>query len=348
MANKLRKTSIAALSVALAVSEREVQLLPAGEFRSTDGSGRPADVAAWRLDAASAARLIARMSAKANPLVIDYEHQTLNKEKNGQPAPAAGWFVGSALEWRDGEGLFALNPDWKARAIEYIAAGEYKFISPVFEYDLATGEVLDIQMAALTNRAGLEGMAAVALTALNDLPTKEASMPELLKKLLAALGLAETASEADALSALDVLQKKADQCDAKTAEVAAMTAQKPNPAEFAPVAAMQALQTQVAALTADLNGGKVAKVVDDALAAGKLHPAQKEWAIDLGRSNFSALTSFVEKTPAIAPLVGTQTGGTPPAGAGGTGTVALTAEQAEVAKALGLSVAQFAAGKLEV
>ena len=343
MANRIRKTSIAALAAALPASGQAVQLLPAGAFRSADGSGRPADAPHWKLDAAAAARLIARVAARANPLVIDYEHQTLYTEKNGQPAPAAGWFAGSALEWRDGEGLFA-SVDWTPAAAGHIADGEYKFISPVFEYDRATGEVLDLRMAALTNNPGLHGMAAVALTALNDFSTEEEPpVNETLKKLLAALGLAENIGEAEAVSAAVALKAKADSADGLNTQVAALKAQAPDPAKFVPVETMQQLQTQVASLTSRLNEGEVADVVEAALTAGKLLPAQKEWATELGRTNLAALKSYVEKTPAIAALGGMQTDGKDL----GDKNHQSTGADLAVMKALGLTAEQFAAGKQE-
>lgn len=344
MANSC-KTSVAALASALPTDGGAVQLLPAGTFRSSDGSGRPADAPHWKLDAASAARLIARVAAKANPLVIDYEHQTLYAEKNGQPAPAAGWFAGRALEWRDGKGLFATAPEWTPPAAAFIANREYKFISPVFDYDRASGEVLDIRMAALTNSPGLAGMAAVALTALNDFSTEEVPpVNETLKKLLAALGLAENTGEAEAVSAAVALKAKADSADGLNTQVAALKAQTPDPAKFVPVETMQQLQTQVASLTARLNEGEVADVVDAALTAGKLLPAQKEWAVELGKSNLAALRSYVEKTPAIAALGGMQTDGKDLGGDKGNQT---TSADLAVMKALGLTAVQFAAGKQE-
>ena len=344
MANPLRKTSIAALAAALPAAGQAVQLLPAGAFRSADGSGRPADAPHWRIDGAIAARLIARVVARANPLVVDYEHQTLYSEKNGQPAPAAGWFAGSALEWRDGEGLFA-SVDWTPAAAGHIADGEYKFISPVFEYDRSSGEVLDLRMAALTNNPGLHGMAAVALTALNDFSTEEdPPVNETLKKLLAALGLAENIGEAEAVSAAAALKAKADSADGLNTQVAALKAQAPDPAKFVPVETMQSLQTQVASLTARLNEGEVADVVEAALAAGKLLPAQKEWANELGKTNLAALKSYVEKTPAIAALGGMQSDGKNP---GGNATHQSTGAEMAVMKALGLTAEQFATGKQE-
>lgn len=344
--NPRSHTATAALTFEVTPGAREILILPAGEFAAADGSGRPAECAAWRLDAASAGRVIARAALRNSRMVVDYEHQTLRAEENGQPAPAAGWIDRASLAWREGLGLVAAV-EWTEKAAAMIAAGEYKYHSPVFNYDQRTGEVLALRHLALTNDPGLD-MPAVALRALNDLPTTEASMPELLKKLLAKLGLAETASEAEIEAAFDALQKKASDAEAKTAEVAALKSKAPDPAHYVAVATMHAMQQENTSLKTQLNQIEVDKVVTAALAAGQIAPVMKGWAEELGKSNLAALKSYVEKTPANPALAGTQTGGATPAGAGGTGTVALTAEQAEVAKALGLSVAQFAAGKLEV
>lgn len=332
------------MASALPADGQAVQLLPAGVFRASDGSGRPADAPHWRLDGAAAARLIARVAAKANPLVIDYEHQTLYTEKNGQKAPAAGWFAGKSLQWRDGVGLFAVDPEWTPAAAGHIASREYRFISPVFEYDRASGEVIDLRMAALTNNPGLSGMAAVALTALNDFSTEEnPHVNETLTNLLAAIGLAENAGEADALAAVAALKAKAESADGLTTQIAALKAQSPDPARYVAVETMQSLQTQVAALTVRLNDGEVGEVVEAALAAGKLLPAQKDWAVELGKSNLAALKAYVEKTPAIAALTGTQTGDKNPDA--GKGVAALTAEESAVAAQFGLSHEDFLRGK---
>ncbi len=100
-----------ACTVALA-AEREIQLLPAGEFAARDG--RPGKGGKWKIDAAIAAALIALAEARTTPFVLDYEHQTLHAERNGQPAPAAGWF--KTLEWREGKGLYATDVQWTERA----------------------------------------------------------------------------------------------------------------------------------------------------------------------------------------------------------------------------------------
>jgi len=302
----MKRIDIAILTFALG-GGRRVQLLPAGPlFRARDG--RPEKLPGYRIDAKIAAALIVKAAERQTPLVVDYEHQTLLAEKNGQPAPAAGWF--RTLEWVEGEGLFAIDMEWNTRALEMIAAGEYKFISPVFSFDTKTGAVLEIQMAAITNNPALDGMDAVAAHRFlsPDQPAEENRMNEMLKKLLAALGLQETATEADALSAVTALKAGADKVSGLETEVAALKAATPDPEKFAPVATMKALQAEVAALTAKLSGQELDGVIAEALKAGKILPAQETWARGLGGKDLASLKSYLETAPAIVPT-GSQSGG---------------------------------------
>ncbi len=119
-------------------------------------------VPSWRINALVAQRLMARHARRKTRAVIDYEHQTLRTEENGQPAPAAGWIA--ALEWREGSGLWA-RAEFTERAAKHIAAREYRYVSPVFRYHEATGEVLDLLMAAITNNPAIDGMAPMELQA---------------------------------------------------------------------------------------------------------------------------------------------------------------------------------------
>ena len=140
-----------------------VRILPAGACQSKDG--RPASVTQgrishWRLDASNAAAVIAARRNGEQGFVIDYEHQTLNKATNGQPAPAAGWFKG--LEWREGQGLFMVQIEWTERARAMISGGEYRYLSPVFGFDSQTGAVTYIHSVALTNDPALIGLADLA------------------------------------------------------------------------------------------------------------------------------------------------------------------------------------------
>ncbi|MGL6518732.1 phage protease, partial [Aeromonas caviae] len=170
------------------------QLLPVGPFKARDG--RPFDVPGghWQLDKSIATTLINRAKTLGQDILIDYDHQTLKVDQNGQPAPAAGWYNGDEIEWREGLGLF-IKPRWTDRAAAMVDAKEYRFLSAVFPYD-AQGRPLELRMTAITNDPGVVGMQALAaLSAQLIQPgqpatlTKENSMNELLKKLLAKLGI---------------------------------------------------------------------------------------------------------------------------------------------------------------
>jgi len=340
-----------------------VQYFPAGPFRS--GDTRPEDVPAWRIDAASAAQVIERFNERMarKPIVVDYEHQTLHKEKNGQPAPAAGW--PKSLEWVDGQGLFGMV-EMTARAAAEIDGKEYLYFSPVFAYSTVDGTVLEVLMGALTNDPGIERMQAlslmVAATAafLPSLdPPQEHSVNPLLKALLAALGLPETTTEEAALAACTAIRAQADaartalQLDggataatvtaACTSLRTAAASTTPDPAKYVPVAVVEELKTSVAALTAQVGERQVEDLIAPALKDGRLLPAQEAWARDLGKTNVAALTGYLKTAQPIAALTGTQTQGKPPVGdKDGHG---LTADELAVAAACGLTPEAYAKGK---
>ncbi len=141
------------------------RLLPAGHFRASDG--RPKDVSGWFLDGTIAAKLIREATTQIIDFVIDYEHQTLQAAQNGKPAPAAGWF--HTLEWRDGDGLYVTDARWTDTAAKMLTAQEYRYISPVFQYESKTGNVEKVISAALTNNPALDGLTDLAAaTCRND------------------------------------------------------------------------------------------------------------------------------------------------------------------------------------
>lgn len=298
---------LAALLAQLVPGEQAVRLIPAGAFRAADGSGRPKDAPHWRLDAAQAAILIARDRARASRRVIDYEHQTLLSSQNGQPAPAAGWITG--LEWRDAPdahpGLYA-TIEWTEKAAAMIAAGEYRYISPVFPYD-ASGLVLDLGPAALTNNPGLDGLTDLAaLSALFPPDQETLSMNELLKKLLAALGLPETTSEADALAGVTALKAQSTEQTNKIATLTAQAAADPDPSRWIPMATHAQTQNALAALTAQVETGERDGLMKDALSDGRILPAQEAY---WRGQPLAALKAYLEVAQPVAALSGTQTGG---------------------------------------
>ncbi|KVE36201.1 phage protease [Burkholderia sp. BDU5] len=357
---------IAALSAQIQSTGSTLKLLPAGEFRARDG--RPTQCAAWRLDAAGAERLIAAASARQTRYVIDYEHQTLNSATNGQPAPAAAWF--KTLEWREGDGLYATDVKWTARASLMLDADEYAYISPVFAFDKA-GNVTALLNAALTNDPALDCLDEVQLTAacsaamhafdsaavaaLSTVPPIEVpNMEELLEQLRWLLNMPVGATAGDVTAQLKKLIESLSGgqgvaaasanlpalLDAQRSQIATLTANQADPARFVPIAVMTDLRTQLDAANAKLAGNEVEELVTAALKNGRLLPAQEGWARDLGKSNVAALRQFISTAQPIQALGGTQTGGNPPAD-DRTGAAALSVEELAVCKALGLDPATY-------
>ena len=296
---------LASLVASLVPGEKAVRLLPAGTFRAADGSGRPADAPGWRLDADIAAALIAAHNARASRRVVDYEHQTIHAATNGQPAPAAGWIT--ALSYRESDGLYA-EIEWSEKAAAMIAAGEYRYLSPVFPYD-STGQVLDILMAGLTNNPGLDGLtdlAALSAAFTHDLPPDQET--QTMKLLLAALGLAATATETEAVAALDALKSQSGQVATLTAEIATLKAAAPDPAKFVPADTVVALQAQIATLNSKIESKELDDMIEIGLSDGRILPDMEAWARSL---NQAALKGYLDKAQPIAALKSTQTGSKP-------------------------------------
>ncbi|MDR1424188.1 MAG: phage protease [Azoarcus sp.] len=334
--------SCAILTFALPPAADGIQLTPAGPaFRAADGSGRPADVAAWRIDRQIAEALIAQQAAKKNALVIDYEHQTLQAERNGQPAPAAGWF--SDLEWREGAGLFATGVQWTDRAAAMIAAGEYRYISPVFEYDRRTGAVKSIRMAALTNDPGLDGLRAVALRAHLDSLEEQNTMDEILQKLLKALALPDGTDTDTALTAVAALKSAAAAVQTELAALKATPPTAPDPAKYAPLAVITELQNEVAALRASQDKGVVDTLFRQAREAGKV--ISPEYEAHLRTIPVVALKGVLDGLVSMAALKGMQSDGTHSGAGDKPGASAPSAPDLAVMKALGLSAEEYAKGK---
>ena len=344
----------------------EIQATPAGRFTPRDG--RKMDVDAWHIDAAQAAAVIAAFRANQTPLVIDYEHQTLQAEDNGQPAPAAGWI--RDMEWREGSGLW-LKVELTQRARGYVANGEYKYFSPVFAFDRKSGAVLRLLMGALTNNPAIDGMAQVAQRAAARFDLTSSEDSPMLNKNLLAIALCMAIST-DGIKDDDALQKAiTDSIKASEDQVAALRQQlglkdtaaaeeigtavaalkskadaagtgDPDPAKFVPVSVVEDLKTQVAALSAGQQGRDIDDLVKPALEDGRLLPAQEGWARELGKKDIASLRAYLKDAQPIAALRGTQTEGQQPVV---DNEHKLTAAELAVCSATGTDPKDFAAAK---
>ncbi|MGL4708060.1 MAG: phage protease [Aeromonas veronii] len=324
-------SAIAACTFEIQHSGADVQLFPAGQFKARDG--RPLEPAGrhWHLDDAIAAAVLAKLADRQTDIVVDYEHQTLNAEENGKPAPAAGWIAPLSVEWRPGVGLFAIAVDWTDPAKAHIAAREYRYISPVFSYDRETGAVLNLLHVALTNYPAIDGMDALVASAAARFMADEASPKEKVmnrEQLIALLGLSADASDEDISTAMAALKAQGDAASTLAQEVAALKTEKatletavaaakgshgsPDPAKFVPTQVVEDLKKELAALSTKITSDDVDKLVTAGLDDGRLLPAQEKWARELGGSNIAALKSYLDSAAPIAALKGRQTRDTKP------------------------------------
>ncbi|EKH6495265.1 phage protease [Morganella morganii] len=360
----MEKYIAACVAEILSQNLNEIQLFPAGEFRAVDG--RPVECDAWLMTREIAETLIAQVAARQTPYVIDYEHQTLRASQNGKPAPAAGWFTDIA--WREGDGLYAINVEWTEAAAAAITAKEYRFISPVFNYD-KNGHVTVLLHAALTNTPAVDGMDEVMLAAASqfaalsqpteeDLTVDDELIKELLSNLRWMLNLPATATAEDIKTelqkAIDLIsngqgttvaanQSLVDLLKCKETLIADLSSKAYDPTKHVPLAGYLELQAKY---NEALNAGQQQEVnglIQAALSDGRLNTAMKDWAEELGRKDPDVLKGYLEKATPIAALTQLQSKGKAPAGAEQSTTVTteLTDDQLAICSQFGLDPEEF-------
>jgi len=276
-------------------------------------------------------------AARLSLLPIDENHATDLAAPKGGPAPAFGWMRNLRA---DESGAICADVEWTERGREALAKKEYRFISPVFMHD-EKGEINCILRAALTNSPNLQ------LPALNSEQRSEEGPGEniiketimYLKALCAALGLPETATEADALAAAKALNA------AKTAASAQTDASRVDLTAYAPRADLNAMEAR--ALTAekqlaDLNAARLKKdaeaAVDEAIKNRKIAPASRAEYLSLC-STQAGLESF-RKIAAVSPAI-ISTEAQVPDGAPPASGTALNADESGIAKAIGCTEEEY-------
>jgi phage I-like protein len=304
-------------------------------------------------------------AARSTDIAIDYEHQILYSEKNGQPAPASGWVDPRSLEYRE-DGLYG-TVTWTAKARAAIEEGpngeppEYRYLSPVFPYD-ANGVPLDLLHLALTNTPAIdEGAAqlAAARMAIAHDVTDDAQEIDTVKReqLIATLGLATDATDEQidtAIAALKAAQADADAYrkalgakdgtkpeEAVAALKASSAAAAPDMSQYVPKAAheeaLAVLRTGVVAN----QEAELERLIQQGLEEGKIFgPA---YADHLRSQGLAALKAHLEGAPSIAALKTTQTQGKPPEGIETKGDGKLNETELAVCKAMGLTPEQYRA-----
>lgn len=310
------------------------QLLPKGAIPSRDGRGP------WKLTQPET--VLAAFARMQIDLPVDYDHQALEAANKQGPVPAAGWI--KELAARE-DGIWA-RIEWTERAAACLEAKEYRYLSPVFLYD-KTGEVKAITMAALTNTPNLFLQAAAS--------RQGDAMDELLERLRYLLNLPLTTTPEELVTHLDKLKVMIAGSETATAAASALRqalnlgedagvgdlltaanarlAAPPDPAQWVPMETYQQAANSLHQLQEDQRAADATGLVQAAMAAGKVTPAQEAWALGYARADLDGFKAFVEKAPVLVQAANRQ--GQPPSTV--TPRTTLTEDQQLVAAACGIS-----------
>ena len=282
------------------VVPEEIQVIPYGVKINTPKGP-------FTCDEESAAAVIADFEAHKNQMVIDYEHQTLQ----GTEAPAAGWIT--KLIDKGKEGIWAVV-NWTDRAKQYLINKEYKYVSPVVAQRKLDLKIVRLINVALTNQPNIDGMVPLVNKLDYQIQNNKKEEPK-MKDLLKLLGLAEIATEADAIVAINKLMEAATKNGTvivanKGVLTALGLAETATEAEVTgTIMAMKQSHDQVGALAQTVKDLKdklslkdATEVVALAMKEGKITPAQKEWADEYAKRDLAGFNVFVSKAPVVVPM----------------------------------------------
>ena len=336
-----------------------VDLIPVGPVHARDGRS-------WRNDDPEAVIRASLARAGTTDLPIDWEHQAYKSEGE---APAAGWF----RELRVRDGHVQARIEWTSRAADQIDKREYRYISPVFTFDEA-GAVTALRGAGLTNNPALD-LPALA-TSLEGTMTKEqlAKLREALglakdaaidavlaaataaiaraaglAKVAEKLGLAKDAGTDDVVEAagnaragtaglVKVAEKLGLAKDAGADDVVAAAHKAPSGGDFVPRAEFDRVSQGLAALQTETAEAAAATAVDDAVKAGKIAPAQRDWSLAYAKDDPDGFSKFVEGAPVIVSPGRNPAPATAP-------DAPLTEDERAVCRAMGLDEKTFIAAR---
>ncbi|MDC5753853.1 phage protease [Vibrio europaeus] len=253
-----------------------VVLIPAGEFIGDDGR-------VWKNTNPQA--IVQASDIKNIPW--DIEHATHKLGSKGEPAPAYGWIEELKV---DQDGAILGRVDFNSEGQDIVNQRKYRFYSPAFFHD-HQGVVNRIASVGFTNVPNLP-----ELPALNR-KEDDMSTVHLSAVILTSLGLAEDATEDDAISAINTL--KSDK------QLALNRAESPDLTKFVPTETHQlALNRAETAETklSEIRESEFETLVDGAISNGKVAPANKEMFLSMCRQDggVDSFKTYLETAPQIA------------------------------------------------
>jgi phage I-like protein len=294
----------AALLADDAAAKKWLQLIPVGTFKPIDGRE------AWHLR--DAEKVIAA-SKPFLPANIDFDH---GSDTAGSSA-AAGWIEELAPHGPNNEPGIWGRVEWNSDGADALANKRYRFISPVFAHNDKTRDVTAFVRASLVNNPALRQLKALA-----SVQPQENNL-DALKKIAAALGLPDTATLDDILTAITGLTSGSKATAASLTSIATaagltLADNKIGETEVTAICAklkvpaandgteVALLRSQVNELSGKLNtalltqqGVSAETEVEKAIASGKLVPALKDWGLALCKSDPEKFKTYVGAAPTV-------------------------------------------------
>lgn len=278
MENAMLIPVVNSLDVERAAPPREIKLFPLGLVKSQKGD--------FLIDTESYNSILNHFKTHHVDIPIDYEHQTLLDVQ----APAAGWIKDLTLKQ---DGVYALV-EWTDKAAQYLAAKEYRYLSPVVSVRESDRKALLLHSAALTNTPAIDGMTAIVNSAKAGSPSKlqvdgaEGDTGKLPPES-GELGAADPAEFINGLRGMLQLPDDAPFSDIENRIATLLQGQS-------------ALKLEVNSLRFEAHKYKAEEAVTTALKAGKLMPYQKDWAFRSAMSQLEAFKDWAENAPQVVPM----------------------------------------------
>ncbi len=306
----------------------EFCLFRAGENRTHDGRGAFLfdDLSTKSCETHHAERGLA-------DYMVDYDHASLAfiATDPAESGKAAGWFK---MAVRDGA-LWATDVSWTPKGAEKLRAREFRYFSPAADYETTPDgakRITKLVNCALTNNPALAGIPPlVASTTPPAKPEKEQSM----KSILVLLGLAESASESEAATALAKINEALRSLVTLSGKASPAEALGVFTGWKAAVEQSAKLSAKIAELEAASASRELEELIKTGKTEGKLPPALEPWARSVGTV---ALKAFLE----AAPKIGDSEKHEKPTG---DQTVTLSATEIEGCKKTGLDPKKYAEHK---
>lgn len=316
--------AVARLTLALNVEGGQapewVELIPAGvNVKGRDGRE-------WLNDQPDA---VVSATSDRLPFPLDWEHATEERAPKGLDAPAAAWI--EEVEAREGGAIWG-RAAWTPRGRDQVVNKEYRFLSPGFDFDRATGRIVRLVHAGLTNTPNL------VLTALNredrqDITReKETPLKTLAERLREAFGLAADADD-------DTIVTAVNQARAVNRPVD-LTAYAPRAELETAVNRANTVTAERDALLKDKTDAEIEAAISGAQDAGKIIPASAETYRAMCREDggLKRFQDLVATLPVIAGAAETRAAAKIETAAGKS---ALTEEERAVCRVLGQSEEDF-------